>query len=41
YAVPGILGQIMDSLIGNVVESTVKADLERFKEYAIKKRDEG
>ena len=36
YAVPGILGKLMDSLIGNIVESTVMTDLERFKEYAIK-----
>ena len=35
YAVPGILGKLMDSLIGDIVESTVKADLERFKEYAL------
>lgn len=40
YAVPGILGKIMDSLIGEIVESTVMADLERFKEYAIKKKNE-
>jgi uncharacterized membrane protein len=40
YAVPGIIGKLMDSLIGDVVESTVMADLERFKEYAIMKRDE-
>ena len=35
YAVPGIIGRLMDSLIGEVVESTVMADLERFREYAI------
>ena len=40
YAVPGIIGRLMDSLIGDIVESTVMADLERFKEYAIKVRDE-
>ena len=39
YAVPGIIGKIMDNLIGDVVESTVMADLERFKEYAIAQRD--
>jgi uncharacterized membrane protein len=39
YAVPGIIGKLMDSLIGDIVESTVMADLERFKEYAIKQRD--
>ncbi|MCT7961255.1 SRPBCC family protein [Laspinema sp. D1] len=36
YAIPGILGQIMDNLfLGRVVESTIQADLERFREYAI------
>ncbi|BAZ46149.1 cyclase/dehydrase [Chondrocystis sp. NIES-4102] len=40
YAVPGIIGQLMDKLIGDVVESTVQADLERFKEYAIKQKEE-
>ena len=39
YAVPGIIGKLMDSLIGEVVESTVMADLERFKEYAIAIKD--
>ncbi|MDJ0571273.1 MAG: SRPBCC family protein [Pleurocapsa sp. MO_192.B19] len=36
YAVPGIIGRIMDSLIGDIVESTVQADLQRFKDYAVK-----
>ena len=40
YAIPGILGKLMDSLIGNIVESTVMADLERFREYAIKAQAE-
>lgn len=40
YSVPGIIGQLMDSLIGDIVESTVQADLERFKEYAIKVQTE-
>lgn len=40
YSVPGIIGQLMDSLIGDIVESTVQADLERFKEYAIKAQGE-
>ncbi|HEY9837247.1 MAG TPA: SRPBCC family protein [Vampirovibrionales bacterium] len=36
YAIPGILGQIMDNLfLGRVVESTIQADLERFRDYAI------
>ncbi|MDJ0589013.1 MAG: SRPBCC family protein [Pleurocapsa sp. MO_226.B13] len=36
YAVPGIIGKLLDNLIGDIVESTVRADLERFKEYALK-----
>ena len=37
YAIPGIIGKIMDNLfLGRAVESTVKADLERFREYALK-----
>ena len=39
YAVPGIIGRLMDNLIGDIVESTVMADLERFREYAIEQRD--
>ena len=36
YAMPGILGQLMDNLfLGNIVESTIEADLERFKVYAL------
>ncbi len=36
YAIPGIIGKIMDNLfLGRVVESTIQADLERFKEYAL------
>ncbi|MBZ8181124.1 MAG: SRPBCC family protein [Oscillatoria sp. PMC 1051.18] len=36
YAIPGILGQIMDNLfLGRVVESTIQADLERFRDYAM------
>lgn len=35
YAIPGILGKIMDNLfLGQIVESTIQADLQRFKEYA-------
>jgi uncharacterized membrane protein len=34
YAIPGILGKIMDGLfLGRVVESTIQADLERFRDY--------
>jgi uncharacterized membrane protein len=34
YAIPGWLGRLMDNLfLGKVVESTIQADLERFREY--------
>ena len=34
YAIPGILGKIMDNLfLGRAVESTIQADLERFRAY--------
>jgi uncharacterized membrane protein len=37
YAIPGFLGKLMDNLfLGRIVESTIQADLERFKEYALK-----
>ncbi|NEO07966.1 SRPBCC family protein [Moorena sp. SIO3I8] len=37
YAIPGILGQLMDNLfLGNLVESTIQEDLERFRDYALK-----
>lgn len=37
YAIPGILGKLMDNLfLGRVVESTIQADLERFRNYALK-----
>jgi uncharacterized membrane protein len=36
YAIPGLIGRLMDNLfLGKVVESTIQADLERFKEYAL------
>ncbi len=36
YAIPGILGKLMDNLfLGRVVESTLQANLERFRDYAI------
>ncbi|NET61337.1 MAG: hypothetical protein F6K47_35980 [Symploca sp. SIO2E6] len=36
YAIPGILGQLMDNLfLGRMVESTIQADLNRFREYAL------
>ena len=35
YAIPGILGKIMDNLfLGRVVESSLRADLESFRDYA-------
>lgn len=37
YAIPGILGKVMDNLfLGRLVESTLKADLQRFHDYALK-----
>ena len=37
YSIPGILGKLMDNLfLGRIVESTIQADLERFKEYTNK-----
>ncbi|MGL5082989.1 MAG: SRPBCC family protein [Microcoleaceae cyanobacterium] len=36
YAIPGILGKIMDNLfLGRAVESTLKKDLDQFREYAV------
>ena len=36
YAIPGILGKLMDNLfLGKIVESTLQADLDRFKDYAM------
>ncbi|AFZ53567.1 SRPBCC family protein [Cyanobacterium aponinum UTEX 3222] len=41
YAIPGIIGKLMDNLfLGQVVESTLKADLERFKNYIETKKSE-
>ena len=35
YKIPGGIGGLMDNLfIGNIVESTLQQDLERFKDYA-------
>ena len=35
YRIPGIIGTLMDNLfLGNLVESTLQADLERFRDYA-------
>ncbi|GAB4462366.1 MAG: SRPBCC family protein [Elainellaceae cyanobacterium] len=36
YAIPGILGKVMDNLfLGRIVESTLQADLNRFRDYAL------
>ncbi len=41
YAIPGILGKIMDNLfLGRVVESTIRADLERFRDYTLKAKSQ-
>ena len=40
YAIPGIIGQIMDNLfLGQLVESTLQADLERFRTYIQEKNE--
>lgn len=37
YSIPGPLGILMDGLfLGRVVESTIQADLNRFRDYAMK-----
>jgi uncharacterized membrane protein len=37
YDIPGILGKLMDGLfLGRIVESTIQADLDRFRDYALK-----
>jgi uncharacterized membrane protein len=39
YAIPGVLGRIMDNLLlGRVVESTLQADMERFKDYTLARK---
>ncbi|WAL60641.1 SRPBCC family protein [Thermocoleostomius sinensis] len=36
YSIPGILGKLMDNLfLGRVVESTIQADMNRFRDYAL------
>ncbi len=36
YGIPGFLGKLMDNLfLGRVVESSLQADLERFRQYAL------
>jgi uncharacterized membrane protein len=42
YAIPGWLGKLMDNLfLGRVVESTLQADLERFRRYAMDRVSQG
>jgi uncharacterized membrane protein len=38
YKVPGILGWMDNLFLGQIVESTLQADMNRFREYAIKQR---
>ena len=41
YAIPGIIGKLMDNLfLGRIVESTIQADLNRFREYALKANEQ-
>jgi uncharacterized membrane protein len=41
YGIPGWLGRLMDNLfLGRVVESTLMADLERFRDYTLKRKQE-
>lgn len=36
YRIPGAIGNVMDHLfLGNIVESTLQADLDRFRDYAL------
>ena len=42
YSIPGWLGQIMDQLfLGRLVESTIQADLDRFRDYALQTKANG
>lgn len=42
YSAPGFLFQLMDKLfLGRIVESTLYADLERFRQYALQVKAEG
>ena len=41
YDIPGVLGKLMDNLfLGKIVESTIQADLERFRRYAVQVKPE-
>jgi uncharacterized membrane protein len=36
YSIPGVIGRLMDNLfLGRLVESTLQADMERFRVYAL------
>ena len=36
YSIPSFLGKLMDGLfLGRIVESTIQADMNRFREYAM------
>jgi uncharacterized membrane protein len=42
YAVPDVLGRVMDNgLLSRVVESTLYADMERFRDYALQSQQVG
>ena len=42
YAIPSFLGKLMDNLfLGRIVESTLQADLERFRVYALNAKTQG
>ncbi|MGG6292978.1 SRPBCC family protein [Leptolyngbya sp. AN02str] len=42
YGIPGILARIMDNpILGRIVESTLMADLERFRQYAVVAKSSG
>jgi uncharacterized membrane protein len=39
YSIPGIIGKLMDNLfLGRIVESTLQADLNRFRDYALQSK---
>lgn len=39
YNIPGLIGKLMDDLfLGRIVESTIQADMERFRDYALQTR---
>ncbi|MGB7056091.1 MAG: SRPBCC family protein [Geitlerinemataceae cyanobacterium] len=41
YGIPGMVGQLMDNLfLGRLVESTLRSDMERFREYVLKEADD-